>query len=83
MNTHTQNRPRVAHFFRRKRTCPFSGPDAPKIDYKDTRLLEKFLTERGRIIPSRVSYVSHKKQRQLAKAVKQARYIALLPFAKQ
>lgn len=67
-------------FFRRKKTCPFSEPGAPKIDYKDTRLLEKFLSERGRIIPRRITAVSAKHQRELAIAIKRARYLSLLPY---
>lgn len=67
-------------FFRRRKTCPFTGPNAPKIDYKDTRLLQRFISERGKIVPSRITAVSNKKQRELAKAIKRARHIALLPF---
>lgn len=70
-------------FFRRKKTCPFSGPNAPKIDYKDTRLLSRFISERGKIIPSRITAVSMKKQRQLSRAIKRARNIALLPYVNQ
>lgn len=67
-------------FFRRRKTCPFSGDNAPKIDYKDTRLLQRYISERGKIVPSRITAVSTKKQRELAKAIKRARHIALLPF---
>ncbi len=67
-------------FFRRRKSCPFSGPDALKIDYKDTRLLQRFVSERGKIVPSRITSVSTKKQRELARAIKRARNIALLPF---
>ncbi len=67
-------------FFRRKKTCPFSGPNAPKIDYKDTKLLQRYISERGKIVPSRITAVSAKKQRELAKAIKRARYLALLPY---
>jgi len=67
-------------FFRRRKTCPFTGANAPKIDYKDTRLLQRFISERGKIVPSRITAVSTKKQRELAKAIKRARHIALLPF---
>ena len=67
-------------FFRRKKTCPFSRPDAPKIDYKDVKLLSGFLSERGKIVPSRITAVSAKKQRELAKAIKRARHLGLLPF---
>ncbi len=67
-------------FFRRKKTCPFSGANAPKIDYKDTKLLQRFISERGKIVPSRITAVSTKKQRLLAKAIKRARFMALLPY---
>lgn len=67
-------------FFRRKKTCPFSGANAPKIDYKDTKLLQRFISERGKIVPSRITAVSAKKQRILAKAIKRARFMALLPY---
>lgn len=67
-------------FFRRKKSCPFSGPNAPAIDYKDTKLLGRFLSERGKIVPSRITATSAKKQRELAKAIKRARQLALLPY---
>lgn len=67
-------------FFRRRKTCPFSGDNAPKIDYKDIRLLQKFISERGKIVPSRISAVSAKKQRLLSQAIKRARFLALLPY---
>ena len=67
-------------FLKRKKSCPLSGENAPKIDYKDTKLLKKYLSERGKIIPSRVTSVSSKKQRELAQAVKRARFMALLPY---
>ena len=68
-------------FFRRRKSCPFSGPNAPKIDYKDTKLLQRFISERGKIVPSRITSVSAPKQRELAQAIKRARYLALLPYA--
>ncbi|MFN4311205.1 MAG: 30S ribosomal protein S18 [Ferrovibrio sp.] len=67
-------------FFRRRKTCPFSGTNAPKIDYKDVKLLSRFISERGKIVPSRITAVSAKKQRELAQAIKRARNLALLPF---
>ena len=67
-------------FLKRKKSCPLSGENAPKIDYKNTKLLKKYLSERGKIIPSRVTPVSAKKQRELAQAVKRARFMALLPY---
>ncbi len=70
-------------FFRRRKTCPFSGDNAQAIDYKDVRLLTKYISERGKIVPSRITSVSGKKQRELAKAIKRARNIALLPFVIQ
>ena len=68
-------------FFRRRKSCPFSGPNAPKIDYKDTRTLGRFVSERGKIVPSRITAVSAKKQRELARAIKHARYMALMPYS--
>ncbi len=68
-------------FFRRRKTCPFSGAEAPRIDYKDVRLLQRYVSERGKIVPSRITAVSAKKQRRLARAIKRARYLALLPYA--
>ena len=67
-------------FFRRKKSCPFSGRNAPKIDYRDVKLLQRFLSERGKIVPSRITAVSAKKQRELARAIKRARHLALLPY---
>ena len=67
-------------FYRRRKSCPFSGPNAPVIDYKDVRLLSRFLSERGKIVPSRITAVCAKKQRELAVAIKRARYMALLPY---
>ena len=70
-------------FYRRRKSCPFSGPNAPTIDYKDVRLLQRFSSERGKIVPSRITAVSAKKQRELARAIKRARYLGLLPYVIQ
>src|SRR6266516_657002 len=67
-------------FFRRRKSCPFSGPNAPKIDYKDVRLLQRFVSERGKIVPSRITAVSTRRQRELARAIKRARFLGLLPY---
>ncbi len=67
-------------FFRRRKTCPFSGANAPKIDYKDVKLLQRYISERGKIVPSRITAVSASKQRELSKAIKRARFPGLLPF---
>ncbi len=70
-------------FFRRRKTCPFSGTRGKKIDYKDVRTLQRYISERGKIVPSRITAVSAKKQRELARAIKRARNLALLPFLVQ
>ena len=75
--------PRRQSFFRRRKSCPFAGPKALKIDYKDVKLLSRFTSERGKIVPSRITAVSAKRQRELAKAIKRARNLALLPFVVQ
>ena len=67
-------------FFRRRKSCPSSGANAPAIDYKDVRLLQGFVSERGKIVPARITAVSGKKQRELAKAIKRARHLGLLPY---
>jgi small subunit ribosomal protein S18 len=67
-------------FFRRRKSCPFATKDAPQIDYKDVRLLQGFVSERGKIVPSRITAVSAPKQRELAQAIKRARHIGLLPY---
>jgi small subunit ribosomal protein S18 len=68
------------NFMRRRKVCPFSGANAPKIDYKDVKLLQRYVSERGKIVPSRITAVSAKKQRELAQAIKRARFLALLPY---
>ncbi len=67
-------------FSRRRKSCPFSGPNAPKIDFKDVKLMQRFVSERGKIVPSRITAVSAKKQRELSRAIKRARFLALLPY---
>ena len=84
--TSSEDRPRGGEdggrrpFFRRRKTCPFSGSNAPKIDYKDTKTLTRYISERGKIVPSRITSVSAKKQRELSKAIKRARFLALMPY---
>jgi small subunit ribosomal protein S18 len=70
-------------FQRRRKTDPLSGSNAPKIDYKDVRLLQRYVSERGKIVPSRITAVSAKKQRSLAQAIKRARFLGLMPYAVQ
>lgn len=81
INTQEQGRPMARRqFFRRRKSCPFSGANAMIIDYKDVRILFKFVSERGKIMPSRISSVSLKKQRELSLAIKRARFLALMPY---
>ncbi|MDC9701805.1 MAG: 30S ribosomal protein S18 [Alphaproteobacteria bacterium] len=77
MNENSQGR---RTFFRRRKVCPFSGSEAPKIDYKDVKLLQRYMSERGKIVPSRITAVSAIKQREVAIAIKRARFLALLPY---
>ena len=64
--------------FKFKKKCPLSGKGAPKIDYKNIRLLKKYVTENGKILPSRITSVSQKKQRELSTSIKRARNLGLL-----
>ena len=66
--------------FRKKKSCPFTKGGVKHIDYKDIETLSKFITERGKILPRRITGVSHFHQKLLTKAIKRARYMALLPF---
>tara|TARA_Y100000768_G_C23348446_1_gene394302 strand:- start:48 stop:320 length:273 start_codon:yes stop_codon:yes gene_type:complete len=61
-----------------KKNCPFSAKGAPKIDYKNIKLLKKYISENGKILPSRITNVSQKKQRELSLSIKRARNLALL-----
>ena len=64
--------------FKYKKKCPLSGKSAPTIDYKNIKLLKKYVSENGKILPSRITSVSQKKQRQLSASVKRARNLGLL-----
>ncbi|MEZ5936636.1 MAG: 30S ribosomal protein S18 [Hyphomonadaceae bacterium] len=74
------NLPSRRPFGRRRKVCPFSGENAPAIDYKDVKLLQRYISEKGKIVPARITAVSAKKQRLLAIAIKRARHLALLPY---
>lgn len=67
-------------FFRRRKSCPFSGKNAPEITYKDPKMLVRYTSERGKIVPSRITAASQKAQRKLARELKRARFLALLPY---
>lgn len=68
---------------RTKKRCPLSYPNGPKVSYKNPTFLRKFTTERGKIIPTRISSISAIKQRQLKQEIKRARFLALMPFIAQ
>jgi small subunit ribosomal protein S18 len=70
----------MATYFRRKKFCYFTTNKIDQVDYKDVNLLKKFVTESGKIVPSRITGTKAIYQRQLAKAIKLARYLALLPY---
>lgn len=70
----------MARFVRRRKYCRFTAEGVKEIDYKDLDTLKEYITETGKIVPSRITGTSAKYQRQLAKAIKRARYLALLPY---
>jgi small subunit ribosomal protein S18 len=70
----------MARFFRRRKFCRFTAEGISEIDYKDVNLLKQNITESGKIVPSRITGTKAKYQRQLATAVKRARYLALIPY---
>ena len=71
----------MARYFRRKRYCKFSAEGIDEIDYKDINTLKAYITETGKIVPSRISGTKARYQRQLAAAIKRARYLSLLPYS--
>jgi small subunit ribosomal protein S18 len=70
----------MARFFRRRKFCRFTAEGVTEIDYKDLDTLKGYITETGKIVPSRITGTKAKYQRQLATAIKRARYVALLPY---
>ncbi len=70
----------MAQFFRRKKSCKFSAEGAPEIDYKDLNVLKQYVGENGKIVPARITGTRSRYQRELALAIKRARYLALLPY---
>jgi len=73
----------MSKFFRRRKFCRFTADGVKQIDYKDLQTLKAYITETGKIVPSRITGTSARYQRQLATAIKRARYIALLPYTDQ
>ena len=70
----------MSRFFRRRKFCRFTAEGVKEIDYKDLQTLENYVTETGKIVPSRITGTKAKYQRQLATAIKRARFLALLPY---
>ena len=70
----------MSRFYRRRKYCRFTAEGIDEIDYKDLELLKAYVSETGKIVPSRITGTKAKYQRQLGKAVKRARYLALLPY---
>ncbi|GBO89976.1 30S ribosomal protein S18 [Marinobacter salsuginis] len=71
----------MARFFRRRKFCRFTAEGVKEIDYKDLDTLKGYITETGKIVPSRITGNKARYQRQLATAIKRARYLALLPYS--
>ena len=67
----------------RKRFCPFSQKNSPKIDYKDLRMLSRYISEKGKMTPSRITNVSSKKQKELSQAIKRARFLGLMSYTQK
>tara|TARA_B100000579_G_C22771748_1_gene824314 strand:+ start:295 stop:567 length:273 start_codon:yes stop_codon:yes gene_type:complete len=74
---------KTSPFEERKRFCPFSQKNSPKIDYKDLRLISRYISEKGKIVPSRITNVSSKKQKLLAQAIKRARFLGLISYTQK
>ena len=70
----------MSRFYRRRKYCRFTAEGISEVDYKDIELLKAFITETGKIVPARITGTKAKYQRQLANAVKKARYLSLLPY---
>ena len=70
----------MARYYRRRKFCRFTAEGTKEIDYKDLAVLKQYVSETGKIVPSRITGTKARYQRQLAKAVKHARYLALLPY---
>lgn len=70
----------MSRFFRRRKFCRFTAEGVKEIDYKDLEVLKQYITETGKIVPSRITGTRARYQRQLARAIKRARFLALLPY---
>lgn len=83
MSFNARKMPLEGPFAKKRKSCPFTAAGIRHIDYKDIDTLSQFITERGKIIPRRITGVSFYHQKQLAKAIKKARHMALLPFVSE
>tara|TARA_Y100001970_G_scaffold294360_1_gene451485 strand:+ start:14715 stop:14993 length:279 start_codon:yes stop_codon:yes gene_type:complete len=81
--TNSRDEKKNSPFEERKKFCPFSQKNSPSIDYKDIKLLSRYVSEKGKIIPSRITNVSRSKQLELSKAIKRARFLSLMSFTKK
>ena len=70
----------MSRFYRRRKYCRFTAEGITEIDYKDIEMLKQYISETGKIVPSRITGTKAKYQRQLARAIKRARYLALIPY---
>ena len=82
-NTRSRDDRKNSPFEDRKRFCPFSQKNSPFIDYKDLKLLSRYISEKGKIIPSRITNVSSKKQKELAQAIKRSRFLSLMSYTQK
>jgi len=84
-NTKTRSRDdkKVSPFEDRKKFCPFSQKNSPNIDYKDLKLLTRYISEKGKMIPSRITNVSRIKQKELSTAIKRARFLSLISYTRK
>ena len=83
INSRSREDRKNSPFEDRKRFCPFSQQKSPFIDYKDIRLLSRYISEKGKITPSRITHVSSKKQKELSKAIKRARFLGLMSYTQK
>ena len=82
-NYKSKDEKRNSPFEDRKRFCPFSQKNSPLIDYKDIKLLSRYISEKGKMTPSRITNVSSKKQKILSKAIKRARFLGLMSYTQK
>ena len=84
-NTSNRNREdrKSSPFEDRKKFCPFSQKNSPKIDFKDIKMLSRYISEKGKMTPSRITNVSSKRQKELSKAIKRARFLGLMSYTKK